>query len=167
MKNIIIYFSLILSSISFSFAQQKPSGQVETMIGLYFKPYSAEPKYQINTMGEAMVKRTNEMGMWTHPSIARIMKQVKTYQSLNFNGTPENLQKIVNQIDAAVKKNKVYQEYFRWEMNNTVSSVIYTRGDKKIIELDYITISKGHISVSCFVGDDIDMESIRSLVANK
>jgi hypothetical protein len=167
MKNIIIYFSLLLSNISFSFAQQKSTDKVETMIDFYFKQYSAEPKYEINTMGEAMVKRTNEMGMWTHPSIARIMKQVKTYKYLNFNGTPENLQKIVNQLDAAVKKNNTYKEYFRWEMNNTISSVIYTKGDKKITELDYITINKGRISVSCFIGDNIDMESIRSLVANK
>ena len=168
MKIIILFFSLLLTSISFSFGQDKPTdGKVETMIDLYFTRYATEPKYEINTMGEAMVKRTNEMGMWTHPSIARIMKQVKTYKYLNFNGSSEHLQEVAGQVDAALKKGALYKEYFRWEVNDTISSLIYTKGDKRITELDYITINKGHISVSCFIGDNIDMESIRSLAANK
>ncbi|MFD2581370.1 hypothetical protein ACFSR6_02640 [Pedobacter vanadiisoli] len=167
MKTIVVYFSLLLTMVSFSYGQQKSAGNAETMIDLYFKSYSGESKYQINTMGEAMVKRTNEMGMWTHPSIARIMKQVKTYKYLNFNSSSENLQKIIAQVSTAVNKGNIYKEYFRWETNDVVSSVIYTKGDKKITELDYITLNKGHISVSCFIGDNIDMESIRSLVANK
>ncbi len=168
MKTAILYLSLFLASMSFSFGQDKPAtSKVETMIDLYFKRYSAQPKYEINTMGEAMVKRTNEMGMWTHPGIARIMKQVKTYKYLNFNSSPKYLQEVVAQVDAAVKKDGLFKEYFRWELNDVISTVIYIKGDKKITELDYITINKEHISVSCFIGEDIDMESIRSLATNK
>ena len=159
---------LLLFTASFSFGQNKADGQTETMIDLYFKRYSGEPGYEVNTMGEAMVKRTNEIGMWTHPSIARIMKQVKTYKYLNFDSSPEHSGEIVAQVDAVVKKGNLYKEYFRWELNGTTLSIIYTHGSSsKITELDYVTISKKQISVSCFVGDNIDMESIRSLVLNK
>jgi len=160
---------LLLFTTAFSFGQNKATaGQTETMIDLYFKRYSGEPGYEVNTMGEAMVKRTNEIGMWTNPSIARIMKQVKTYKYLNFDSSPEHSREIVAQVDAAVKKGNLYKEYFRWELNNTTSSIIYTHGSSsKITELAYVTISKKQISVSCFVGDNIDMESIRSLVLNK
>lgn len=168
MKLTLLSIWLLFNTVSFSFGQEKTvTGKTETMIDLYFKRYSAESRYQVNTMGEAMVKRTNEMGMWTHPSIARIMKQVKMYKYLNFDASPDHLQEIISQIGAAVKKGNIYKEYFKWELNDNVSSVIYTKGDNKITELDYITINKGHISVGCFIGDDIDMESIRTLAANK
>ncbi len=164
-----LFICLLLFTTAFSFGQNKATaGQTETMIDLYFKRYSGEPRYEVNTMGEAMVKRTNEIGMWTHPSIARIMKQVKTYKYLNFDSSPEHSREIVAQVDAAVKKGNLYKEYFRWELNDTTSSIIYTHGSSSnITELDYVTISKKQISVSCFVGDNIDMESIRSLVLNK
>jgi len=164
-----LFICLLLFTTAFSFGQNKATaGQTETMIDLYFKRYSGEPRYEVNTMGEAMVKRTNEIGMWTHPSIARIMKQVKTYKYLNFDSSPEHSREIVAQVDAAVKKGNLYKEYFRWELNDTTLSIIYTHGSSSnITELDYVTISKKQISVSCFVGDNIDMESIRSLVLNK
>jgi len=164
-----LFICLLLFTTAFSFGQNKAAaGQTETMIDLYFKRYSGEPGYEVNTMGEAMVKRTNEIGMWTNPSIARIMKQVKTYKYLNFDSSPEHSREILAQVDAAVKKGNLYKEYFRWELNDTTSSIIYTHGSSSnITELDYVTISKKQISVSCFVGDNIDMESIRSLVLNK
>lgn len=147
------------------FAQDKAAKE-QTFIDLYLKPYSSEAKYQVNTMGEAMVKRSNEMGMWTHPSIARIMKQVKLFKTLNFN--TDRTQEIIKQIAATTQKAHVYNEYFKWEMNGAVSSVIYTRNNgSKVVELVYLTANKRGVNVSCFIGDDIDLESIRSLAQNK
>jgi hypothetical protein len=168
MKTILLSLYILLLTVTVSFGQDKTAGGSETLIDLYFKPYSGEPKYEVNTMGEAMVKRTNEMGMWKHPAIARIMQQVKMYKYLNFNGESGHLQQVVAEVDAAMKKGSLYKEYFKWEMNNAVSSIIYTRSSgNKIIEVDYVTTSKSHLSVSCFVGDNINMESIRALAENK
>jgi hypothetical protein len=106
--------------------------------------------------------------MWSHPSIARIMKQVKVYKYLNFNSSTQHSEEIVNQLDQAVSKGNLYKEYFRWELNDRTSSVIYTRGKENIVtEVVYFTISAKQIHVSCYVGDNIDLESIRSLVSNK
>lgn len=164
MKSTLLFILLCLS-LSPLFAQDKAAKE-QTFIDLYLKPYSSEAKYQINTMGEAMVKRSNEMGMWTHPSIARIMKQVKLFKSLNFN--TDRTQQIVAQIEAAVQKATIYKEYFKWEANDTVSSIIYTRNSgSKVTELVYLTVNKKGINVSCFIGDDINLESIRSLAQNK
>jgi hypothetical protein len=168
MKTIILSIYLLVITTAFTFGQGKPASQTKTMIDLYFSRYSDEPKYEVNTMGEAMVKRTNEMRMWSHPSIARIMKQVKVYKYLNFNSSAEHSEEIVNQIDKAVNKDNLYKEYFRWELNDRTSSVIYTRGKESIVtEVVYFTISAKKIHVSCYVGDNIDLESIRSLVSNK
>ncbi|NRF37718.1 DUF4252 domain-containing protein [Pedobacter foliorum] len=168
MKTIILSIYLLLSTAAFTSGQGKPASQTKTMIDLYFSRYSDEPKYEVNTMGEAMVKRTNEMHMWSHPSIARIMKQVKVYKYLNFNSSPQHSEEIVNQIDKAVNKDNWYKEYFKWELNDRTSSVIYTRGKENMVtEVVYFTISAKKIHVSCYVGDNIDMESIRSLVLNK
>lgn len=168
MKNLTLTIYLLLVSTAFTFGQKKSVSQTKTIIDLYFNRYADEPGYEVNTMGEAMVKRTNEMGMWSHPSIARIMKQVKVYKYLNFNSSPQHSEEIISQIEVAVNKDRLYKEYFKWELNDRTSSVIYTRGKENVVtEVVYLTISAKKMYVSCYVGDNIDMESIRSLVLNK
>lgn len=169
MKVIVLSIYVMLFTVSFSFGQDKrAASQNETFIDLYFKRYTAEPKFSVNTMGEAMVKRSNELGMWSHPSIARIMKQVKMYQYLSFDSSPEHSTEIIRQLDLTMKKSSIYKEYYRWELNGTTSGIIYTRSNgNKITELVNISVGKKNFLVSCFVGDNIDMESVRSLALGK
>jgi hypothetical protein len=142
--------------------------QNQSFIDLYFKQYSHMPRYTVNTMGEAMVKRSNETGMWTHPSIARIMKQVKTYKYLSFDSTPEFSGKLIGQLDEEIKKSSIYKEYYRWELNGVTSGVIYTRyNGNKITELVNVSVGKKNLLVSSFLGDNIDLESVRSLAVGR
>jgi hypothetical protein len=134
-----------------------------TMIDLYFNNYFNQPKYKVTTMNERMIEHSNEIGMWTHPAFAKVMKQVRLYKFLNFNSSPKLSAEIVSKLSAAVRKDKLYEEYYRSSMSGAVSTLIYTRGEKRITEITYITIDSKQLHISCFVGNNIDIESIRTL----
>ena len=164
---IVIYILLFTSYISLGQGKAEPE-QSQTFIDLYFRQYADLPKYAVNTMGEAMVKRSNETGMWSHPSIARIMKQVKTYKYLSFDSPPEYSKKVINQLDDEMKKSSTYKEYYRWELNGVTSGIIYTRSNgNKITELVNVSVGKKKLLVSSFLGDDIDLESVRLLAVGR
>jgi hypothetical protein len=165
MKRIVIIAVLLISVLRLNAQNRIP----KTMIDLYFTSYSHQPEYEVNTMGEDMIKNTLKIGMWTNPAFARIMRQIKTYQYVDFRSTAELNKKIINHITEENHTNHIYKEYFRWEMNGKVSSIIYTKGsDNDITEVVYLTIdSKDNVDVSCFVGDHISMESIEDLAKNK
>jgi hypothetical protein len=165
-----IFKFIVLLTLLFTkaaYAQSTKTTADDTMIGRYFKAYANQPKYRITTMSEQMVAQSNEMGMWKHPSIARIMKQVKTYQYLNFDAPPAFSANVISRLDAAVKKDGLYQEYFNWETNGTVSALIYTRGKAAISEVVYITLGPKRIHISCYLGNNISMESIKALAKNE
>jgi len=147
-------------------AQNKTETEI-TMIDLYFKEYSSQPKYKVITMNERMIQHSNETGMWTHPAFAKVMKQVTLYRFVNFDSSPEMSSKIVDKLSAAVKKDKRYDEYYRSSTKGAVSTLIYTKGKKTITEITYITIDSKHMHISCFVGNSIDLENIRTLAPNK
>ncbi|MCF0063208.1 DUF4252 domain-containing protein [Dyadobacter chenwenxiniae] len=165
----ICFIYIILFSSYYSFGQDKLAPEPnQTFIDLYFKQYAGMPGYSVNTMGEAMVKRSNETGMWSHPSIARIMKQVKTYKYLSFDSSPEKSNQIISQLDTEMKKSSIYKEYYRWELNGKTSGIIYTRSNgNKITELVNVSVGKKNFLVSSFLGDNIDLESVRSLAIGR
>jgi hypothetical protein len=162
---LLVLLTLLLTQSAF--AQSAKTMADDTMIGRYFKAYEDQPKYRITTMSEQMVAQSNEMGMWKHPSIARIMKQVKSYQYLNFDAPADFTATVIKKLDAAVKKDRLYQEYFKWETNGTVSALIYTRGKTAITEVVYITLSPKRMHISCYLGNNISMESIKALAKNE
>jgi len=164
---LIIFPLLFLTSVAL--AQVKVSAnQTKTMIDLYFKPYLQEPGYQINTMGEAMIKSTIDMGNYSNPSVARIMKQIKTFKYLIFESLPDHSKEIFSKVEANIARDKQYKEYFRSEQNDSAITFIYTReSGNKIIELATVSISKRSFTVNCFNGENINLESIRLLTLNK
>jgi hypothetical protein len=157
-----IIFLLVMLMGSIAQAQHKTDPGI-TMIDVYFSNYSNLPKYKVTTMNERMIEHSNKVGMWTHPAFARIMKQVKLYKFLNFDSSVKLSAEIVSKLSAAVKKDKLYEEYYRASMSGAVSTLIYTKGVQRITEITYITIDSKHMHISCFVGDNIDIESIRTL----
>lgn len=162
---IMLFCLSILTNLS---VQAQNNTELEsTMIDSYFKDYSGQPKYKVTTMNERMIQHSNEIGMWTHPAFAKVMKQVRLYKFLNFHSSPQMSSEIVNKLVTAVRKDKLYDEYYRSSQNGAVSTLIFTKGKKPITEITYITIDSKHMHISCFVGNSIDIESIRTLAPNK
>lgn len=162
-----LYNILILSivcSANLCLGQEKLSiGSTDNMIDKYFRIYASQPGYEVQYMGEAMVKRSNETNVWKHPAISRIMKQVRAYKNLNIPVTPDLTNKIIQQLDQSIRKDKIYEEYYRYETNGKISFILYTRGNKIITEVVSISIQWGNMHVSSFMGDNIEMASIKAL----
>lgn len=139
-----------------------------TMIDLYFSEYSNQPNYKKYTLNEDMIKNSIANDVWKHPSIAKIMQHVMLYQNLNFKSTTRLNKQIIDKISDYNRINNKYKEYFRFDLNGRVSTIIYTKGDNNnITELVCITIDKSNvINVSCFVGNSISMKDIDGLVKN-
>ena len=165
MKRLIIY--CLLTCYALSVQAQRHTNK--SMIDLYFDKYSSQPGYQNITMNEDMIKNSLKIGMWKHPSIARIMSQITTFQNISFHSSEQLNKEILAGIAEQSEKNHLYREYFKWELNGRVSSVIYTRGpDTNITEVINLSIGpKNILNVSCFIGNHIDMKVIRDLAQNK
>lgn len=163
------FIILLLLSLSFNlaFGQEKNSGKADdSFVDAYFTTYAKMPGYDAQMMGEAMVKRLNDKEAWKHPSIARIMKQVKTYKNLSMPVTPEFTSSMLEQLDQQVKKDQRYDQYYRKVTANSVV-IIYTRGKQLIKEIAVVSIAWGRLTVSSFIGDQIDLESVRALSENR
>ncbi|MDN5286000.1 MAG: hypothetical protein JWR38_2274 [Mucilaginibacter sp.] len=167
MKTYMILLCVILISVNNTYGQEKVvDSSNDTMIDKYFSGYSKQPGFEVKQMSEAMINRSNETGMWKHPAIARIMKQIRFYKYLDMPASQEFVTKVLDQVNQKVKKDHVYDEYFRWEQNGNTSVIIYTRGKKAITELVTVSIQWGNMHVSSFVGDAIDIESVKALTTN-
>jgi hypothetical protein len=165
MKTILL--SVLLFSFSSLFSQDKASsGPVQTIMDIYLNSFSGESGYRVSVMNEEMLKRFNETGVWKNPSFARFMKQIKIYKNLHFQSSSESSQQIANQVDAAIRKDHLYKPYVVLKQNGATSYIYIRTNGNKITELAYITINQNGIGASSFVGDNIDIENIRSLVPN-
>lgn len=161
-KKIILYAMLFVLSIGLSFSQAKTRPKDETMIDRYFTE-NVQSGGKVMTLREAMIKRSLEIGMYKHPGIIKVLKQVTTYKTLSFGSSAEQSAKTLVLLDQKIKKDHSYDEYFRYEDDDITSSVIYTRGGKIITELTVITVGRSNLTVSCYIGDNISIESIREL----
>jgi hypothetical protein len=168
MKTILLSFWVILFSVSPLFSQDKTSEvRAPTLIDIYLKSFSGEPGYRVSGMSEDMLKRFNETGMWKNPNLARFMKQIKLYKSLHFQSSTENGRQIIGKIDAAIKKDRLYKPYAVLNQNGAISDIYIRTNGNKVIELAYVVINNSGIGASSYVGDNIEIESIRSLVPDK
>lgn len=165
-----IYLLLIcLTSIALTktFAQVKKNNDSHhTMIDKYFNTFEKLSGYEVREMNELMIRRSNEDGMWKHPAISKLMKQITFYQYLDLPASPESIEKILGQVSQKIKQEGVYEEYFKWEKNGYTSVVIYTKGKKPITELVTIVMSPGNLHVSSFSAASIDITSIKALTVN-
>lgn len=163
------YIILFILSLSFNlaFGQGNNSGKAEdSFVDAYFTSYAKMPGYNAQTMGEAMIKRLSGKGSWKHPSIARIMKQVKTYKNLSLPVSPQFTNTMIEQLDQDVRKDGRYDQYYRKVTGESIV-IIYTRGKPTIKEIAVVSVAWGHLTVSSFIGDQIDLESVRALSENR
>ena len=168
MKTILFSFWVLLFSVSPLFGQEKISAdQTQTLIDIYLKSFSGEPGYRVSGMSEEMMKHFNETGMWKNPNFARFMKQIKIYKTLHFQSSAESAQQIVGNADAAIKKDNLYKPYAMLKQNGATSYIYIRTTKNKITEIGYIVINQSGIGASSFVGDNIDIESIRSIFPDK
>lgn len=161
-KKILLYAMFFVLSTGLSFGQATTRPKDETMIERYFSE-NVQSGGKVMTLREAMIKRSLEIGMYKHPGMIKVLKQVTTYKTLRFGSSAEQSAKTLAQLDQKIKKDHSYNEYFRYEDDDTTSSVIYTRGGKIINELTVITVGRNDLIVSCYIGDNISIESIREL----
>jgi len=158
-----------LTSIIFTrtFAQVKTSNKSHnTMIDKYFNSFSKSPGFEVKEMSESMIRRSNEDGVWKHPAITKIMKQIRFYQYIDLPGSPESFAKILDQVSQKINQDNIYNEYFKWGKNGYTSVIIYIKGEKPITELVTISTSPGNLHVSSFSGESIDMASIKALTVH-
>jgi len=156
---------LLLAVLCFGQGVIKSDASADNMIDRYFSSYRDRIKFK-STLGEKMIKRSIEMGMFKNQDLVRIMNRVKTYKSLIINYTPSESQKIISGIAAEIKKDHSYEEYYRYDNNKENSYIIYTRGGQVIRELVVIEINN-HLNITCFLGDHIDMNAIRELTIGR
>jgi len=157
----LILFHLFLSALCWG-QEKQVSPSNNSMIDKYFTVYAKQPGYEVQLMGESMISRSNEMGMWKHPTIARIMKQVKYYKYLNIPVTTGTKLKMIERLNLEVQKDGLYHEYYKQEASdNTI--IIYTKGLKIVTELVLVSDQGNRLNVSCFFGNHIDMDSVRAL----
>lgn len=160
-RYILIILHISLSTVCFGQKQQTPPAN-NNMIDQYFAIYANQPGYEVQLMGESMIKRSNEMGMWKHPIVARIMKQIKYYRYLNMPVSKATKLKVIERLNADVNRDGIYEEYYRQEATDS-TIIIYTKGQKAITELVLVSSQGNNLNVSSFFGNQIDMESIRAL----
>lgn len=156
----IFFTSLLLLLTIVSFGQQTKD-VTDNFIDKYLKSYTDRTKSS-STMGEKMIKRSIELGLYKNEGFVRVMKQVKTFKTVRLSISATEGKKIMEDVGAKAEKDHLYDEYYSSDYDGKSSYIIYTRGGKIVKELVVIEISN-YLSVTCYIGDHIDLDAIRQM----
>jgi hypothetical protein len=170
MKKIILFMSIVLLTANVSFSQDTSSpASLGNIIDTYFKSYNSEPEYRSTDITEEMMNKIREKGIWGNPKFDKFMRQIKLYKKLSFKSNKEHSEQIFAGVKAAIKKDRLYKPYFKWNKDSGQSYFYIKSNDNKITEFSFITIipDRNIFTVSSFNGDNIDIETIRSFTHDK
>jgi len=118
-----------------TYGQEKVvDSSTDTMIDKYFSSYSKQPGFEVKQMSEAMINRSNETGMWKHPAIARIMKQIRFYKYLDMPASQEFVTKVTGSGKPKSKKRPWYTMNTSDGRKMAIHRLLFIPGKKAITE---------------------------------